>query len=90
MVPEGKIEKWRRWLERGHRVSERDEVSDLAERYVLGRLTEHQFERYQEHLLICELCREEVQLLTDLIETIRLAEEGIDPLPLYAVYHARS
>jgi anti-sigma factor RsiW len=76
----------RRWLGREHRPSEREQVSDLAEAYVLGRLTDQQFERYEEHLFICELCQEEVELLTDLIDTLRLAEEGIDPLPLYATY----
>jgi hypothetical protein len=69
-----------------HQASEYEEVSNLAEAYVLGRLTDQQFERYEEHLLICELCQDEVELLTDLIETLRLAEEGIDPLPLYSVY----
>jgi hypothetical protein len=71
---------------REHNASERESVSELAERYVLGRLTAKQFERYEEHLLICEVCRQEVELLTDLIETLSLAEEGIDPLPLVAAY----
>ena len=74
------------WVATKHDLSQRDEVSNLAEAYVLGRLTDEQFEKYEEHLMICELCGEEVDLLTDLIETLRLAEEGIDPLPLHATY----
>jgi len=88
MVRSGKIEKLRRWLGREHEPSDREEVSNLADAYVLGRLTQHQFVRYEEHLLICKLCREEVELLTDLIETLRMAEEGIDPLPLYTSYES--
>jgi hypothetical protein len=89
MVRDGKIQQRRsarRWLPNVHQASEYEVVSDLAEAYVLGRLTDQQFESYEEHLLLCELCQEEVELLTDLIETLRLAEEGIDPLPLYSVY----
>jgi hypothetical protein len=86
MVRESKIGRQRRWLPRVHQPSEHEEVSNLAEAYVLGRLTDQQFERYEEHLLVCELCQDEVELLTDLIETLRLAAEGIDPFPLYSVY----
>ena len=86
MVRESKIGRQRRWLPKVHQPLEREEVSNLTEAYVLGRLTDQQFERYEEHLLVCELCQDEVELLTDLIETLRLAAEGIDPLPLYSVY----
>jgi hypothetical protein len=89
MVRDGKVQQRRsarRWLPIEHLPSEYEAVSNLAEAYVLGRLTDQQFERYEEHLLICEFCQEEVELLTDLIETLRLADEGIDPLPLYSVY----
>ncbi len=58
--------------------------SEAAEAYVLGRLAEEQREEYEEHLLVCGVCRQEVERLSEFIKTLRLAVDGIDPLPLWA------
>ena len=51
---------------------------------MLGRMPVKTREEYEEHLLQCGACRLEVEQVRDFIDMLRLAEEGIDPLPLQA------
>ena len=61
-----------------------ENLEETAEVYVLGRLTQEQQAEYEDHLLVCGDCRQQVERLTEFIETLRLAVDGIDPLPLWA------
>jgi anti-sigma factor RsiW len=76
-----------------HQISETWQVSEtlseVAEAYVLGHLTPECNEEYEKHLLVCGACRQEVELLAEFIETLRLAVDGIDPLPPWAILGSR-
>ena len=66
-----------------------ESLCEAAEAYVLGRLTKQQHEEYEAHLLVCGVCQQEVEQVTEFIETLRLAVDGMDPLPLWAALGGR-
>lgn len=76
--------------EMAHAISETwklqggEDVAEVAESYVLGRLTPSRRDEYEAHLLLCGVCRREVENIGEFIETLRLAVDGIDPLPLWS------
>ena len=70
-------------------VSEGESLSEVAESFVLGHLTPECQEEFEAHLLVCGVCQREVELITEFIDTLRLAVDGIDPLPLWATLASR-
>ena len=44
---------------------------NLAERYVLGRLSEEEQVRFEDHFMACEVCLEEVEAVQDLAPALR-------------------
>ena len=58
-----------------------DHISeDTLELYSMGRLGEVEAARLEEHLLVCEACRERLELDDEFIATLRQAVEE-DPSP---------
>lgn len=51
-------------------------VEDLAEEYLLGRITSQDLLDYEQHLLVCEGCREAVEQADDFIRMFRRAVKG--------------
>jgi hypothetical protein len=50
--------------------------SDTLELYYLGRLKKATVRRTEEHLLVCEKCRERLDAVESLILSIRAASDG--------------
>ncbi len=48
-------------------------ADDLIDEYVLARLPETAAAALEEHLLICELCRDRLQLTEEFIQALRAA-----------------
>jgi anti-sigma factor RsiW len=80
------------WQVSGHddELDGSETLSEVAEAYVLAHLTPERHEEYEVHLLACSVCRQEVELVTEFIETLRLAVQGIDPLPLWAALASKN
>jgi len=54
----------------------------MAERYLLGELTEDERSSYEEHLFSCEACFEQIKVGTELVSQIRqLGPEAVNPVP---------
>ena len=54
----------------------------MAERYLLGELTEDERDSYEEHLFSCETCFEQIRVGTELVSQIRqLGPEAMNPVP---------
>lgn len=54
----------------------------MAERYLLGELTENERDSYEEHLFSCQACFEQVQVGSELVSQIRqLGPEATDSVP---------
>jgi len=54
-------------------VSENHIAEDVLEGYVMARLSEAEVAPVEEHLLICQRCRERVARLDALVDSIRSA-----------------
>ena len=54
----------------------------MAERYLLGELTEEERDSYEEHMFSCQDCFEQVKVGTELVSQIRqLGPDTSDPMP---------
>jgi len=60
-------------------VSPNHIAEDVLEAYVLARLSEAEVVPVEEHLLICQRCRDRVAWLDDLVGSIRAAARGTSP-----------
>jgi len=46
---------------------------DLVERYSLGRLTETESARFEEHFLLCEACQERLRSSDEFVDAVKAA-----------------
>ena len=46
---------------------------DSLEKYLLGSLDQHDAKQIEEHLLVCQMCREKASALKDYIQAMRKA-----------------
>ena len=51
---------------------------DLIERYAMGKLSEQDEGPVEEHLLLCESCRRQVEEMDDFLRGFRLATARLD------------
>ena len=51
---------------------------EVLELYALGRLAEPETERLEEHLLLCELCQEELAKVDDFVRAFRIAAPAVE------------
>jgi hypothetical protein len=55
-------------------------IEKKAEAYLFRRMTADDVASYEEHLLLCEDCRQAVEITEQFIEIFRLAADPLDPL----------
>lgn len=58
-----------------------DFPDDLLESYAMGKLSGHEIEPVEEHLLLCPACQERCARLDDFIEVIKTALAAMSPSP---------
>ena len=54
---------------------------DLLEVYAMGKLSDHESEPVEEHLLLCPVCQEQLAELDDFVPAIKTALAGPAPPP---------
>ena len=57
--------------------SSTEAMEEMAEAYIFGRLGPTKESSYEEHLLVCEKCRESVQTAERFIHVFRAAAGGL-------------
>lgn len=59
-----------------------EKLEEAAEQYVLHRMPQTELVAFEEHLLVCEQCREAVEITDEFVQVFRLAATSLDPLPV--------
>jgi hypothetical protein len=62
-------------------------ADDLLELYSLGRVTDPRLARVEEHLLVCDRCRERLTEIDSVVETVRSVLQELQDVPLDLSHH---